>query len=363
MTIKKKKGLNSAATEIKPTKEFIQKEDIMNSYKTQSKSGNLIYLKSGFQVPKEELEGLENSSLETPLGVTKEILDGIETLTATELREKYQQTYNSWKNMKQRAKKGYIIHKDLAKFKDFLRHLGPCEIKNYTLDRLDNCDPEYAPGKVQWRDKYAQNSNKGNNVYLTHHDGRKKTTAQWAKITGQKATTLYARKKNGWTDMEIITGVRNSISGSQKDNPFPLDSRELWEEMYVDAYLTGYKKSKLEFVHDRCKTTINELSNKAIDLSNQLEFLEWSGDDDDDEFIKIEKKLKKITKQCLRLITMLREAQQQLQYENEKEFFLDRLNLKSKFERNEMGKEFEKRRPRPRYNVNQPDFKYKLSDD
>ena len=64
--------------------------------------------------------------------------------------------------MKQRKKRGAIISIEFNKFRNFLMHLGPGEDKNYTLDRINNDDPEYAPGKVKWRDKYAQNNNKGN---------------------------------------------------------------------------------------------------------------------------------------------------------------------------------------------------------
>jgi hypothetical protein len=77
------------------------------------------------------------------------------------------------------------------------------------LDRLNTNDKEYAPGKVDWRDKTTQNNNKTNNVYLTYK-GETRTIAIWAKILNIKPNTLYKRKSNGWSDAAVITGKKDS---------------------------------------------------------------------------------------------------------------------------------------------------------
>src|SRR3546814_4368369 len=93
-----------------------------------------------------------------------------------QLSAKYQPTYSSWRNMKQRVKVGAVIHPDFLLFASFLKIVGPRPSKAHTLDRLDNSDPEYAPGKVKWRDKFAQANNKSTNVTLTDNNGDRKST-------------------------------------------------------------------------------------------------------------------------------------------------------------------------------------------
>ncbi len=178
-----------------------------------------------------------------------QIEEDIKSLTPKELREKYQLSYSSWANMNKRAKKGAIISQPFQDFSSFLKILGSRKNKNYTLDRLDNTDPEYAEGKVRWVDKHVQNSNKSNNIYLTHDDGRKFTIAQWAELTGQKPTTLYKRKSNGWNAMEVITGKRVAFDSSINRNPFPFKTREMWEQRYRNFILSGGGLNRLEFLY------------------------------------------------------------------------------------------------------------------
>jgi hypothetical protein len=193
---------------------------------------------------KEEI-GSDNSS------DTKQHLKDIACLKPMELHNKYPRTYKCWDNMKQRKKKGAIIHLEFDKFKDFLRHVGPCEKANYTLDRINNEDPEYAPGKVEWRDKFSQNSNKGNNIYLTHDDGRKHTIAQWAKITKQNASTLYKRHEKGWSSMEIITGTKHEQKPQCDNHPWPCGEAEELESSYIEAILEhGYVKPRINFLYE-----------------------------------------------------------------------------------------------------------------
>jgi hypothetical protein len=86
-------------------------------------------------------------------------------LTKTELRKRYPAEANSHRNLLQRAKnQGRIVHPDFQLFGDFLAHVGPRLCPGATLDRINNADPEYAPGKVRWADKRTQNSNKGDSL-------------------------------------------------------------------------------------------------------------------------------------------------------------------------------------------------------
>ena len=74
-------------------------------------------------------------------------------LSATALREKYTAEYSSWKNMKQREKDGYSVDVFFESFAGFLAMLGPKPGSDFTLDRIDYTDKEYAPGKCELRAK------------------------------------------------------------------------------------------------------------------------------------------------------------------------------------------------------------------
>ena len=141
---------------------------------------------------------------------SNELYIDLESLTATELRKKYVLSYSSWKNMKSRCKDfGYILDPRFNKFSTFLGHMGARPSKEFSIDRVDCENPNYGPDHCRWADKHTQNQNKGNNVMLTHK-GETHTVSVWANKTEQKADTLYHRKSKGWSDDEVITGIRNT---------------------------------------------------------------------------------------------------------------------------------------------------------
>lgn len=149
-----------------------------------------------------------------------QIRHDIEALSATGLSKKYPLTYNSWRNMKQRAHKGAIIHKRYQEFSAFLLDIGPRPNKDYSLDRIDTTNPTYGPGLCRWADQRQQSNNRGNSIYLTYK-GECLPLTVWADRTNQKADTLRARKRNGWTDAEIITGKRVKLKPSLKHDDIP----------------------------------------------------------------------------------------------------------------------------------------------
>ncbi|MFT4129725.1 hypothetical protein [Labrys sp. (in: a-proteobacteria)] len=129
---------------------------------------------------------------------------------AMELRRLYPREATSHRNMLNRQKsKGAIIHQAFGEFRSFLRHVGPMPIGNYTLDRINNEDPEYAPGKVRWADKATQNSNKSDTLtFLYSRTGDVYTTSRLAELRGVSAAAIRKRRERGWTDDEIIEGER-----------------------------------------------------------------------------------------------------------------------------------------------------------
>ncbi|MCC1480013.1 hypothetical protein [Roseibaca sp. Y0-43] len=136
----------------------------------------------------------------------------LDTLPTMALRAKYAGEANTHRNMLQRVKTcGAVVHPSFRSFADFLRSVGPKPTTRATLDRIDNNDPEYAPGKVRWADKATQNSNKGDSLIFTClTTGRSYSAAQLAARQGVSATAIRKRRKQGWTDVEIIAGKRSS---------------------------------------------------------------------------------------------------------------------------------------------------------
>jgi hypothetical protein len=184
----------------------------------------------------------------TPEQLQADYLKDCAHMTRTQLRKKYTLTYDSWKNMKQRAKEGAIIHQLFHDFVSFLRLVGPRLYDNYTLDRINNADSEYPPCKVQWRDKHAQNSNKSSNVILTDNTGVSHTVSQWANIKGMSADTIRKRVGNGWTPDEAIHGKAAGTSplkaafashGEWADSPWPVGDELPLEQMYQATFFDG----------------------------------------------------------------------------------------------------------------------------
>lgn len=210
-------------------------------------------------------------------------LEDVSKLLPGELRNKYALTYSAWRNMKQRAKAGAIIHQDFADFRSFLRHVGPRLHPNYSLDRLDNADPEYAPKKVMWRDKFAQNSNKGNNVILTDDSGEHHTVAQWAVITKTLSTTIHKRIANGWSEHEAIHGKTNPTTKlnnlSWGHTPWPVGSEPQLEDAWALEQANGHNDRSresflLEVANDQMATaeaSYNSAKGQSIDAEMGVE--------------------------------------------------------------------------------------------
>lgn len=176
-------------------------------------------------------------------------LDHIATLTAMELRQRYPHEANSHKNMLSRRKThGAIVHPDFLDFGSFLRIMGPMPAKKATLDRIDNTDPEYAPGKVRWADKKTQNSNKSDTIII--HDAQTDqsySVSQLAKLQSVPADTIRKRKARGWTDAEIITGTKaKPVSSSQLSGKHP---RQFPDGLYSPKQLAALMRPESDLTY------------------------------------------------------------------------------------------------------------------
>lgn len=75
-----------------------------------------------------------------------------------------------------------------------------------SIDRIDP-DKNYCPENCRWVDSETQNNNRGDNVFL-EYKGERMTIAQWSRKIDVSQMILYGRRRRGWSDEEIITGVR-----------------------------------------------------------------------------------------------------------------------------------------------------------
>jgi hypothetical protein len=90
-----------------------------------------------------------------------------QTLTPGALMRQYRGEFVSWRNMKQRCKKlGYTLDPEFVRFRDFLSHVGPKGSPDLTLDRRDNDDRHYGPGRVKWSTRAEQANNRSSTVFL-----------------------------------------------------------------------------------------------------------------------------------------------------------------------------------------------------
>ncbi len=184
-------------------------------------------------------------------------------------------------------------------------------------------------------------------MYLTHDDGRCYTIAQWAKKTNQKSSTLYKRREYGWSDMEIITGIREGLKLSVTDNPFPPKFRDYWEGSYLNSVGCGYNGTRLDFLNEKCTESAAIFRKKAIELDNQIVYLP-----EGEERTDLQAKLDYLNEGYQKYIKTVQETQFQIDYEHKKSTYISKGSTKEI--RMQMAKHFEKMVPRPNYTINKP---------
>lgn len=192
-------------------------------------------------------------------------------LSPMELRKKYPFEANSHRAMLQRRKKGAKVAEVFLAFKGFLRHVGPRPEPGYTIDRLDNSDPEYAPGKVAWRSKLEQTRNRSNSVYLVDSDGTRRTIAEWAAITGHSRHTLYSRRRRGMSDVAVIHGAEAVAAPAinASSSVWPKGHEAQWEAGYRRSAWsrpTGGRELRAEFLLRICRHHVAELMQAASEV-------------------------------------------------------------------------------------------------
>lgn len=197
------------------------------------------------------------SHKEIPKEIQNQLENNIANLTRTELQKIYKREYSSWKNRKRSCKTGEgEFSTDWNDFTDFLLSIGPAPPGKMSLDRIDNGNPNYGPGLCRWACPQVQNSNKSNNVYI-EYKGEIETVAYWATKTEIPRATLYRRKKNGWSDREVIEGKREEKT-TTSSRPWPEDNHELWERQFL-SQVQREPMGPLQFLAERSIAAIKRL--------------------------------------------------------------------------------------------------------
>lgn len=199
---------------------------------------------------KEKSVPLENVSLENLVRVenglfTPELEADLQKLSKMTLRQKYKHEAHSHKNRKTACKAaGGAFAPEFEDFRSFLAHVGICPHLGWTLDRIDNTNPDYGPGLVRWASPKTQTRNRSTTVTLTV-DGQTRPLAQWAEITGKNPGTMRKQLERGWSDREIVYGKQTASAGKSEAErqwrellPEPMWSQWEWFERNTTAYGT-----------------------------------------------------------------------------------------------------------------------------
>lgn len=209
-----------------------------------------------------------------------------ETLSKMDLRRRYSREANCHRNMLSRRKaRGAVVAPSFEDFRSFLKFMGPMPVAGATVDRIDNADPEYAPGKVRWADKRTQNGNKGDSL-LFHYSrtGEVYTTSRLAGLQKVPAATIRKRLERGWSDDEIIEGKRaeNVIapqrprsSGGSPRAASGTCSRAAYErtegprsaaEIEFQRMAEHFQRHREEFGEEALPATLDELNDHGLPL-------------------------------------------------------------------------------------------------
>lgn len=173
--------------------------------------------------------------------------------------------YNVWKNMKARCLNKNRNHYDKyggrgikvcdrwLTFENFLADMGE-KPDDMTLDRID-VNGNYEPSNCRWATLRQQGNNTRVNVYIKYK-GELYTEAELSRETGINRTTIQQRRREGWTDFEIVNGrhlAKNSELFEVRGKIYT--QKELSTEYNINTTTINYRIKAGKFGEDLIRQT------------------------------------------------------------------------------------------------------------
>jgi len=206
----------------------------------------------------EEVAELENETLENQSEFDRrhQVAGDIKSMSRTQLKELYPGAYSSWKNIKQRCKRGDgELHPEFDQWPDFLLAVGPRPADGYTVDRIDFDNAEYGPRNCRWAPKSLQTANRRNTRYLTDSQDTRLTVTAWSRRFGVTGKIILQRvDRDGWSVDDAVRPERKAAPTTRattKKSLFP-DAAPAYLQQMLDKWIQGLSK------HHDCKVFLLE---------------------------------------------------------------------------------------------------------
>lgn len=126
----------------------------------------------------------------------------------------YSREYRIWMTMRSRCRnpktiaydryggRGISVCERWDNFELFIEDMGCAPSAKHSIDRINN-DGNYCPENCKWSSHEEQQSNTSKSRYIECR-GETKTLSEWARVSGNSATTIHSRIRRGWDIEEAI---------------------------------------------------------------------------------------------------------------------------------------------------------------